>query len=170
MVRRFDNHDQEAIAELRRATAMADLTDGGLIIVEPPPDALFSGPTPYDDTVVVHMDGSSDWTRPSGAPTSVWWLPTGTRWSASASVGSTRSESSGWVAETDTWTRCACGRHISAGAWGQHFFSLAFEPCSEQAWSPRPWKRTKTTLRRLPTSTSSSVSARSGGGPLTARS
>jgi hypothetical protein len=86
MARRLDNHDQEAIAELRNATAVADVTDDGLIVVEPPPDAVFSGPTPYDDTIVVHMDGSSDWTRPSGAPTSVWWLLTGTKWSASACV------------------------------------------------------------------------------------
>jgi mycothiol synthase len=57
MVRGLDNHDQEAIAELRSATARADVTDDGLIVVEPPPDALFSGPTPYDDTVVVRDDG-----------------------------------------------------------------------------------------------------------------
>lgn len=44
MVRRLGKHDEEAIAELRRAMAGADVTDDGLIVVEPPPDALFSGP------------------------------------------------------------------------------------------------------------------------------
>jgi mycothiol synthase len=56
-VRLLANGDQEAVAELREATARADVTDDGLVVVEPPPDALFSGPTPYDDTVVVHDNG-----------------------------------------------------------------------------------------------------------------
>jgi len=56
-VRGLDSGDQEGISELRDAMAKADVTDDGLIVVEPPPDALFSGPTPYDDTIVVHDDG-----------------------------------------------------------------------------------------------------------------
>ena len=55
-VQGLGSDDQKAIVELRRATARADVTDEGLIVVEPPPDAMFSGPTPYDDTVVVHDD------------------------------------------------------------------------------------------------------------------
>lgn len=56
MVRRWDKQDEEAIAQLRRAMALADVTDDGLIVVEPPPDALFFGPTSIDDALVVHDD------------------------------------------------------------------------------------------------------------------
>ena len=56
MVRRWDKQDEEAIAELRKATARADVTDDGLIVVEPPPDALFSGPPQPDYALVVQDD------------------------------------------------------------------------------------------------------------------
>jgi mycothiol synthase len=56
MVRRLDKQDEQGIAELREAMATADVTDGGLIVVEPPPDALFSGPPQSGDTVVVRGD------------------------------------------------------------------------------------------------------------------
>jgi mycothiol synthase len=55
-LRPLEDHDRQALAELHKAMATADVTDDGLIVVEPPPDALFSGPTPYDDTVVVRDD------------------------------------------------------------------------------------------------------------------
>jgi mycothiol synthase len=55
-VQRCNKDDGEAIAELRRAAARVDATDDGLVVLEPPSDGLFSGPTPYDDTLIVHDD------------------------------------------------------------------------------------------------------------------
>jgi len=52
-VRSWQQTDQEAIAELRRATAQADVTDEGLVALEPPADPVSSGPTPQEDTLVV---------------------------------------------------------------------------------------------------------------------
>jgi mycothiol synthase len=55
-VQRSNEDNEEAIAELRRAAARVDVTDDGLVVLEPPPDGLFSGPTPFDDTLMVHDD------------------------------------------------------------------------------------------------------------------
>ena len=52
-VRTLQDGDQQAIADLRRATARVDVTDDGLIVVEPPPDSLLSGSTPKEGTLVV---------------------------------------------------------------------------------------------------------------------
>ncbi|MDH4209504.1 MAG: GNAT family N-acetyltransferase [Anaerolineae bacterium] len=52
-VRTWQDGDLEAIAQLREATAKVDFTDEGLVVVEPPTDPLFSGPTPQQDTLVV---------------------------------------------------------------------------------------------------------------------
>jgi len=51
-VRPWQHGDQQAIAELRRATAKADVSDEGLVVVEPPPDPALSSPS--NDTLVVH--------------------------------------------------------------------------------------------------------------------
>jgi mycothiol synthase len=52
-VRTWQDGDLEAIAQLREATAKVDVTGEGLVVAEPPPDPLFSGPTPQQDTLVV---------------------------------------------------------------------------------------------------------------------
>jgi mycothiol synthase len=52
-VRPWQQTDQEAISDLRRATAQADVTDEGLVALEPPADPVSSGPSPQEDTLVV---------------------------------------------------------------------------------------------------------------------
>jgi mycothiol synthase len=52
-VRPWRHGDQEAIAQLRRATATADVTKLGLVVVEPPPEPPLPSPTPPQDTLVV---------------------------------------------------------------------------------------------------------------------
>lgn len=56
-VRAYADDDREAIVELRRAVAAVDRTDDGLVVAEPPPDSLFSGPTQHEDIFVVRHDG-----------------------------------------------------------------------------------------------------------------
>jgi mycothiol synthase len=56
-VRPWQKGDQEAIAELRKATAQADVTDEGLVVVEPPSDPVLSSSSPSDDTLVVYDQG-----------------------------------------------------------------------------------------------------------------
>jgi ribosomal protein S18 acetylase RimI-like enzyme len=54
--RNYHEDDNEAIAELRKAMAIADATDDGLIIVEPPPTGAFFGRPSCDDLILVHDD------------------------------------------------------------------------------------------------------------------
>ncbi len=55
-VRAYSDDDREAVVELRRAVASVDRTDDGLVVAEPPPDPLFSGPTQHEAAFVVHND------------------------------------------------------------------------------------------------------------------